>query len=195
MTNSGIDPGELSGRSGSGKALLSVPVTVVNPSPQGSQNRRGIVFAWLAWQMISQKARVLVVDDEPAIRALVAKIVERAGLTVDTAADGSIAIEMLSHTEYAAIVLDLMMPIVDGYGLIEHLKQRGGPRPAIIVISAGDSASLRQLDGAMVHSIIRKPFDIDVLGDLVVAAATTTMESAQQKDGDVLPFSRSENGS
>ena len=148
----------------------------------------------LACSMSSGKPRVLVVDDEPAIRALVAKIVERAGLAVDTAADGSIAIEKLAQNSYAAVVLDLMMPIVDGYGLIEHLKLRGGPRPAIIVISAGDSASLRQLDGAMVHSIIRKPFDIDVLGDLVVAAATTTMESAEQREGDVLPFPRSETG-
>lgn len=144
--------------------------------------------------MSSGKPRVLVVDDEPAIRALVAKIVERAGLSVDTAADGAIAIDKLSHTAYAAIVLDLMMPIIDGYGLIEHLKQRGGPRPAIIVISAGDSASLRQLDGAMVHSIIRKPFDIDVLGDLVVAAAMTAVESEEQQDGDVIPFPLSENG-
>lgn len=141
--------------------------------------------------MNSGKPRVLVVDDEPAIRALVAKIVERAGLAVDTAPDGSVAIEKLSTTRYAVIVLDLMMPIVDGYGLIEHLKARGGPRPAIIVISAGDSASLRQLDGAMVHSIIRKPFDIDVLGDLVVAAATTTLENEQpESEADVLPFPR-----
>lgn len=140
--------------------------------------------------MSSRKARVLVVDDEPAIRALVAKIVQRAGLDVDTAPDGSVAIEKLNSAQYAVIVLDLMMPIVDGYGLIEHLKRRGGPRPAIIVISAGDSAALRLLDGAVVHSIVRKPFDIDVLGDLVVAAATTAEQA--EDGGDVVPFPRSE---
>ena len=140
--------------------------------------------------MESRKPRVLVVDDEPAIRALVAKIVERAGLEVDTAADGSIAIQKLAERDYAAIVLDLMMPIVDGYELIEHLKRRSGPRPAIIVVSAGDSASLRMLDGAVVHSIIRKPFDIDVLGDLVVAAATTVGQ-ASAGQGEVVPFPRS----
>ena len=140
--------------------------------------------------MESLKARVLVVDDEPAIRALVAKILERAGLHVDTAADGAEGIAKLAKNEYAAVVLDLMMPIVDGYGLIEHLKHRGGPRPAIIVVSAGDSAALRMLDGAVVHSIIRKPFDIDVLGDLVVAAARTVGESRVSQDADVLPFPR-----
>src|SRR5689334_22290835 len=115
--------------------------------------------------------RVLVVDDEPAIRALVAKIVERAGLTVDTAVDGADAIRKLDTNAYSVVVLDLMMPNVDGYALIEYLKTRGGPKPAIIVVSAGESAALRQLDGSVVHSIVRKPFDIDVLGDLITAAA------------------------
>lgn len=138
---------------------------------------------------MAEKGRVLVVDDEPAIRALVAKIVERAGHPVDTARDGAEAIEMIEKSRYAVIVLDLMMPIVDGFGLIRHLKTLEGWKPATIVISAGDSSALRQLDGAMVHSIVRKPFDIDVLGDLVSAAAASAEESARDKgDGDVLPF-------
>jgi CheY-like chemotaxis protein len=138
---------------------------------------------------MSEKGPVLVVDDEPAIRALVAKIVQRAGHPVDTARDGAEAIEMLGRKRYAVIVLDLMMPIIDGFGLIEHLKTLTGVRPATIVISAGDSAALRQLDGGMVHSIVRKPFDIDVLGDLVTAAADSVTEQADGKSrGDILPF-------
>jgi two-component system response regulator MprA len=136
-------------------------------------------------------AKVLVVDDEPAIRALVAKIVERAGHPVDTARDGAEAIEKLEEQHYAVVVLDLMMPNVDGYGLIRHLKARGGNQPAIIVVSAGDSAALRQLDGAMVHSIIRKPFDIDVLGDLIAAAAKASEDArSEEGNGDVLQFPR-----
>jgi DNA-binding response OmpR family regulator len=137
--------------------------------------------------------RVLVVDDEPAIRALVAKIVERAGHPVDTARDGADAIEKLEHTHYAVIVLDLMMPNVDGYGLIEHLKTIAGPKPAVIVISAGDAGALRRLDGAMVHSILRKPFDIDVLGDLITAAVRAAEENSDARGaGDVVPFPRNE---
>jgi DNA-binding response OmpR family regulator len=134
--------------------------------------------------------RVLVVDDEPAIRALVAKIVERAGYPVDTARDGADAIAKLQDNRYAVIVLDLMMPNVDGYGLIRHLKERGGPHPAIIVVSAGESGALRQLDGSMVHSIVRKPFDIDVLGDLITAAARSMQEEREKRAGeaDVIPF-------
>jgi DNA-binding response OmpR family regulator len=140
------------------------------------------------------QSRVLVVDDEPAIRALVAKIVERAGHAVDTARDGAEAIEKLDQAEYAVIVLDLMMPNIDGYGLIQHLKERQGARPAVIVVSAGDSAALRLLDGALVHSILRKPFDIDVLGDLITAAVKAADEAAaSEESGDVIPFPASEN--
>ncbi len=134
---------------------------------------------------MGSKGRVLVVDDEAAIRALVAKIVQRAGYHVDTARDGAEAIERLEDNSYAVIVLDLMMPNVDGFGLIRHIKERGGPRPALIVVSAGDTATFRQLDGSVVHSILRKPFDIDVLGDLVDAAAQSMEE---EKKGDVVPF-------
>lgn len=138
--------------------------------------------------------RVLVVDDEPAIRALVTKIVERAGHPVDSARDGAEAIEKIEANDYSVIVLDLMMPNVDGYALIDYIKAHSEQRPAIIVISAGDTAALRRLDASMVHSILRKPFDIDVLGDLITAAVRTMEETAAEEDrgADVLPFKSNE---
>ena len=134
--------------------------------------------------------RVLVVDDEPAIRALVAKIVQRAGLQVETARDGGEAIERIDSDDYSVLVIDLMMPVVDGYGVIEHVRKRGGRKPAIIVITAGDSSSIRRLDGSMVHSVLRKPFDIDVLGDLIIAAAQTMAEEEESSGGSVVDFYR-----
>jgi sigma-B regulation protein RsbU (phosphoserine phosphatase) len=140
---------------------------------------------------VLQQGRVLVVDDEPAIRALVARIVDRAGLPVDTAYDGADAIAKLQAVSYSVVVVDLMMPIVDGFGVVEYVgtlpKEK---RPAVIVISAGDSSALRQLDGSVVHSILRKPFDIDVLGDLIAAAAKSAGEADSQSDGSVVPFTR-----
>lgn len=146
---------------------------------------------------MAPKGRVLVVDDEPAIRALVTKIVERAGHPVVSARDGAEAIEKLESEDYAVVVLDLMMPNVDGYGLIEYIKTGSRRRPAIIVISAGDTAALRRLDGSVVHSILRKPFDIDVLGDLITAAARTIEEegsadAGQHRTGEVLPFRKND---
>lgn len=141
---------------------------------------------------MGSKGRVLVVDDEPAIRALVTKIVERAGYPVVSARDGAEAIEKLESDDYSVVVLDLMMPNVDGYSLIEYIKASSSRRPAIIVISAGDTAALRRLDGSVVHSILRKPFDIDVLGDLIAAAARTMEEEAADAAREVLPFRKTD---
>ncbi|HKS25639.1 MAG TPA: response regulator [Thermoanaerobaculia bacterium] len=138
----------------------------------------------------ARKGRVLVVDDEPAIRALVAKIVERAGFGVDIAADGAEAIEKVNQTDYAVIVLDLMMPAVSGYEFVDMLQTRSGKRPSVIVITAAAEASLtRQLDPSIVHSIVRKPFDINVLADLVTAAAGASSSNVGE-DTNVLQFRR-----
>jgi DNA-binding response OmpR family regulator len=136
--------------------------------------------------VVPEKARVLVVDDEAAIRALVAKIIERAGFAVDTARDGREAIEKLQVSEYDVLVIDLMMPNVDGYGVIDFLRERGGPQPAVILVTAADSAAVRRMDGELVHSVLRKPFDIDVLADLIAAAAQTMRR--EHEEGSVLPF-------
>lgn len=138
--------------------------------------------------------RVLVVDDDRAIRVLVGKIVERAGFPVDTAADGAEAIEKIRVTRYAVCVIDLMMPNVSGYDIVDFISEHcGAERPAVIVITAvADSSAIVRLDGRVVHSVVRKPFDISVLGELITATATS-MESEREEgssgDGIVVPFS------
>lgn len=126
------------------------------------------------------------VDDEAAIRALVAKIIERAGFVADTARDGREAIERIEAAEYDVLVIDLMMPNIDGYGVVDFLRQRGGPQPAVILVTAADSAAVRKMDGTFVHSVLRKPFDIDVLADLITAAAQTMQR--EHHTGEVIPF-------
>lgn len=133
---------------------------------------------------------VLVVDDEPAIRALVAKIVERAGYRAEVARDGADAIERLEQHPFNVLIVDLMMPIMDGYGVIDWVKHHANPKPAIIVVSAGDSAALRRLDGSVVHSIIRKPFDVEMLSDLIGAAAKISGVDEVRPRGEVIPFRR-----
>ena len=120
-------------------------------------------------------------DDEPAIRALLKKIIERRGYTVDDARDGAEAIELLRDNDYDLLLIDLMMPNVSGFELVEHLAKQGRtPQPAVIVITAAaESTPLRQLDPAIVHSVVRKPFDIDVVADLVDAAASSARASRQ----------------
>jgi CheY-like chemotaxis protein len=146
---------------------------------------------------MSEKPRVLVVDDDRAIRVLVAKIVERAGFPVDTASDGSEAIEKIRVNRYAVCVIDLMMPNVNGYEIVEFIGEHCAiaERPAVIVITAvAESSAIVRLDGRIVHSVVRKPFDISVLGELITATAMTmaaeqSSEGRDDADGTVLPFS------
>jgi len=136
---------------------------------------------------VNPNGRVLVVDDEPAIRALVATIVDRAGLPVDTAHHGADAIAKMKAMDYTVVVVDLNMPILDGFGVVEYVRSRPEPRPAVIVITAGD-VPLRRLDGRIVHSVLHKPFDIDELGDLIVAVVKTVAGEDQQRDENIVRF-------
>jgi len=95
---------------------------------------------------------------------------------------------MLRANAYNVLVIDLMMPNVNGYDLIDFVRDSTRPRPAIIVITAGDTSLIRRLDPTMVHSVLRKPFDIDVLGDLISAAAQSMDEQRATSDSNVLDF-------
>lgn len=107
------------------------------------------------------KPRALVIDDEEPIRKMIARVLSRDGFAVEAASDGQQAIQMIDDAEYDFVVLDLMMPKVDGFGVLRHLEER---HPAllrsVIVATAmySDSVSFPQIGG-----VLHKPFD---LGDL-----------------------------
>ena len=106
---------------------------------------------------------VLVVDDDPAIRGLVADALRDEGYTVDLAAHGREALEAMRARRPATVVLDLMMPIMDGFTFMEacHNEQLCDEVP-IVVISAVHDAIERIQDVPM-HACIAKPFDLDEL--------------------------------
>ena len=120
-------------------------------------------------------SRVLVVDDDATIRATVAEALELEGYDVARAANGAEALELVREERPRAIVLDLMMPVMDGLTFLEHCRREptcdGTP---ILVISArrdlpNNAASLG------IDDCLAKPFDLDVLvgavGRLVHRAA------------------------
>jgi CheY-like chemotaxis protein len=112
--------------------------------------------------------RVLVADDDNSIRQLVRTIVHREGIAVDEASDGYEAIEKLKETQYAVILLDLMMPRVDGFGVIEYLKDHPSPRkPIVLVITAYADQKFKGVDPDVVAGVVRKPFEIAEIGNLV----------------------------
>lgn len=112
--------------------------------------------------------RVLVADDDQSIRQLVRTIVRRENIAVDSAIDGQDAIEKLQEKDYAVILLDLMMPRVDGFGVIEYLKAHPPKRkPVVLVITAYADQKFKDVDPEIVAGVLRKPFEVADLGNLV----------------------------
>jgi two-component system response regulator MprA len=119
--------------------------------------------------------RVLVADDDPAIRMLVQRVLVRQGYDVSTATDGADAIVQLEANRFDLLVLDLMMPRVDGLGVIAHLQSRGVTTPPILVMTAAAPDVLRRLPYDRIAKVITKPFDLDAL----MRDASDAIESAK----------------
>ena len=110
---------------------------------------------------------VLVVDDDVAIRTLVSRLFARRGDNVQSAADGEAAIACLEHYEFDLVVLDLMMPRTDGFGVLSYLERRKDPRPRVIVMTAAVPALVQRVPENLVAGVIAKPFDLAALLALV----------------------------
>jgi len=109
-------------------------------------------------------ARVLVVDDDAMNREIVRIQCEGANLTVDTAADGSEAVEMVARQTYVAIFMDLQMPKVSGLDATRQIRQMGGTYQPIIALTANAFAEdkARCLAAGM-DGFLVKPFSIEEL--------------------------------
>ena len=115
-----------------------------------------------------EKQDILIVDDDPSIRTLLSRTLERAGMRCGVASDGVDATEQIEKTDYALVLLDLMMPRLDGVGFVKHLRERqerGGGRPVVLIMTAAPDRKDLAGTGDMVQAILTKPFDIhDVVG-------------------------------
>jgi CheY-like chemotaxis protein len=109
---------------------------------------------------VPNRKRALVVDDDDPIRTMLAKVVERQDLEVDTARDGEEAIARIDEDGYSVIVLDLMMPRVDGYGVLKHMQQHPEKLACTIIASAVPEPEILKRFGAPVYRIHAKPFDM-----------------------------------
>ena len=113
--------------------------------------------------MPGENAYVLVVDDDPAIRGLVADALRDEGYLVDLAAHGREALEAMRARRPATVVLDLMMPVMDGFSFMQacHLEQLCDDVPIIVISAVADA--LQRVREVPVHACIAKPFDLDEL--------------------------------
>lgn len=111
--------------------------------------------------MPDNPSRVLVVDDDDSIRTMVERVRRRERFEVDSARDGFEAIEKLSQNDYATVLLDLMMPRVDGHGVLQYLE-RNRPEIArsVIVMTANLPSAHGAAKSQSVFRVLSKPFEI-----------------------------------
>src|SRR3954469_25690893 len=125
--------------------------------------------------------RILVVDDDDAIRALLFTILRRRRFAVDGARNGVEALTRLRKCAYSVMLLDLMMPIRNGWEVLDELKKLPlNDRPMVIVLTAGNEP--RDLDPSLVAGSIRKPFDVEMLMETVMACTNALTERPQLPD-------------
>ena len=109
----------------------------------------------------SPEARLLVVDDEPSIRELLATSLRFAGFEVAAAADGAEALRLAEQFRPDLVVLDVMLPDMDGFGVTRRLRQRGADVPVLFLTARDDTAD--KVTGLTVggDDYVTKPFSLE----------------------------------
>src|SRR5438045_2056072 len=114
-----------------------------------------------------RRKRVLLLDDDSAMRRLLSLLLRRAGYKVDAFTRGNDAIEAIDENDYAAILLDLMMPLEGGMTVIRHLREHG---PAmlrrVVLVTGAPDAVIGPLRNE-IFGVVRKPFRHEEIATIV----------------------------
>ena len=106
----------------------------------------------------------LVVDDDPGLQGFFITLLNRHGFAVDCAPNGRVAFDYLRRGSYSVILLDLMMPEVNGLELLDRLgRESPSLLRRVIVMSGAAQPLVDEVDVSRIWGLIRKPFDIDEL--------------------------------
>lgn len=129
--------------------------------------------------------RILVVDDEEDVQILIRRILSDAGYDVASASDGQEALHKIDERAPDLVVLDLMMPGLDGWGVLENLRRRPNPPPVVVVTALADYQAFTRgvREGAAAY--VCKPFHFAELvatcQKVLLAATTRTLVTPEQR--------------
>lgn len=128
---------------------------------------------------VTKLYRALIVEDDPAIRRLVGKLLQRRGIDIDIANDGRQAIEKIASGIYDVLILDLMVPEVNGFEIIDFVRKNNINTP-VAVVSAVSHQALTKLDTSIVKLVISKPFDVEEFTSKILALCCSRPASSSQ---------------
>ena len=114
---------------------------------------------------------ILVVDDMETNRRLVSMFLNRAGATVTSVENGALAVEAVEHGEFGIVLMDMQMPVMDGYTATTLLRQKGYERPIIALTAHAMRGDREKCEMAGCSGYVAKPINMDELIATVKAAA------------------------
>ena len=126
-------------------------------------------------------SRILVVDDAPTLRDMLTVVLEAAGYTVQTAATGLEALQALAQRPADAVLLDLEMPVMDGWAFLDACRAAGYDDLRIAVMSGLPGAAEATRQEYSLAAALAKPFDLDELLDTVEALLAGHRPGARRK--------------
>lgn len=134
-------------------------------------------------------ANILIVDDEPRIRELIREHLQHSGFTCEEATDGSAALAQLSRGSFDLVILDIMMPFMDGMTCLREMRSRKLTTPVIMLTARGEEYDkLAGLEGGADDYVV-KPFSPRELVARVKAVLSRTLPRADDGAG-MLCFDR-----
>ena len=113
------------------------------------------------------KGTILVVDDDQEILNLLELALADEGYTVARATNGQDALDVLQEETPGLILLDLMMPVMNGWALCQEIKSRESLRDIPVVLMSADRRLDRKVEDAQADDHLRKPFDLTALYEVV----------------------------
>ncbi len=122
--------------------------------------------------------RILLAEDERDLNRIIAQKLTADGYSVDCCYDGAEAIDVLSYTDYDAVILDIMMPKADGYAVLQSLRSAGKTTP-VLFLTARDAVAdrVRGLDSGA-NDYLVKPFSFEELTARLRAMTRTAFGAA-----------------
>lgn len=123
--------------------------------------------------LLKKRPRVLVLDDDAAMRKLVSLLLERAGYRVDTVTKGNDAIKAIATAQYTAILLDLMMPHEGGMTVMKHLRESKPDMLRRVILMTAAPESVLRTAAQDIFTVVKKPFESDELTKAVARVAAS----------------------
>lgn len=110
-----------------------------------------------------ENLRILLAEDEKDLNTIITRKLTADGYCVDSCFDGEEAVDFLNYTDYDAVILDIMMPKIDGFGVLKYLRQKGNYTP-VLFLTARDAVSdrVKGLDSGA-DDYLTKPFSFEEL--------------------------------